>query len=60
MRFPKADNLDIASNEAFLLSDPQVRQLYARKYAETQGLYYTGQVPFDEILQRIDLHIARL
>jgi Nucleotidyl transferase AbiEii toxin, Type IV TA system len=60
VRFPKADNLDIASNEAFLLSDPQVRQLYARKYEETQGLYYTGQVPFDEILQRIALHIARL
>lgn len=60
VRFPKADNLDIASNEAFLLSDPQVRQLYARKYEETQGLYYTGQVPFDEILQRIALHVARL
>lgn len=60
VRFPKADNLDVASNEAFLLSDPQVRQLYTRKYAETQGLYYTGQVSFDEILQRIALHIARL
>ena len=60
MRFPKADNLDIASNEAFLLSDPEVRRLYARKYEETQGLYYTGQVPFDAILECIALHIARL
>lgn len=60
VRFPKADNLDIASNEAFLLSDPEVRQLYARKYEETKGLYYTGQVPFDAILERIALHIARL
>jgi hypothetical protein len=59
-RFPKADNLDIASNEAFRLSDPQVRNLYARKYQETQGLYYTGQVPFDAILQRIALHLDRL
>ncbi len=60
LRFPKADNLDIATNEAFRLSDPHARQLYARKYAETQSLYYSGQVPFDAILQRIALHIDRL
>ncbi len=60
LRFPKADNLDLASNEAFLLSDPLVRQRYAAKFKETQGLYYTGQVPFEDILQRIALHIKRL
>ena len=59
-RFPKADNLDIASNEAFRLSDPQVRQLYTHKYEETEGLYYIGQVPFDVILQSIALHSSRL
>lgn len=60
VRFPQADNLDIASNEAFLLSDTAVRKRYAAKYRETQGLYYAGQVPFEEILQRIALHIHRL
>lgn len=60
VRFRQADNLDIASNEAFLLSDPAVRQLYASKFQETQGLYYAGQVPFEDILQRITLHINRL
>ena len=60
VRFRQADNLDIASNEAFLLSDPAVRQLYASKFQETQGLYYAGQVPFEDILQRIALHINRL
>lgn len=60
VRFPKADNLDIASNEAFLLSNPQVRALYARKYEETKSLYYAGQVPFDDILRSLALHIDLL
>ena len=59
-RFRGADNLHIASNEAFLLSDPAVRSLYASKYQETAGLYYAGQVPFAAILARIAAHIDRL
>ena len=53
LRFPKADNQHIASNEAFLLSDPAVRTLYERKYRETAALYYAGQVPFATIFDRI-------
>ena len=53
LRFPKADNQHIASNEAFLLSDPAVRTLYERKYRETAALYYAGQVPFSTIFDRI-------
>jgi hypothetical protein len=60
VRFRAGDNLDIASNEAFLLSDPQVRKLYESKYQETAALYYTGQVPFNEILSRIQQHIDKL
>ncbi len=59
-RFPKADNQHIASNEAFLLSDPKVRSLYEAKYRETESLYYTGQIPFDEIIKRIHQHIEQL
>ena len=44
LRFPKADNQHIASNEAFLLSDPAVRTLYTTKYRETAALYHAGQV----------------
>lgn len=52
-RFPAADNKDIASNEAFSLSDEAVRKLYASAYASTSALYYNGQPPFDELLARI-------
>ncbi len=59
-RFPKADNQHIATNEAFLLSDPKVRSLYDTKYRETAALYYKGQIPFDEIIKRIHQHIEQL
>jgi len=60
LRFPKADNQHIASNEAFLLSDPVVRALYERKYRETAALYYAGQVPFATIFDRIAQYRDRL
>ena len=60
LRFPKADNQHIASNEAFLLSDPAVRNLYERKYRETAALYYAGQVPFATIFDRIAQYRDRL
>jgi len=59
-RFPKADNQHIASNDAFLLSDPAVRAQYDSKYRETAALYYAGQVPFAAILERIAQHLDRL
>ena len=59
-RFPKADNPHIASNDAFLLSDPAVRSLYERKYRETAALYYAGQIPFAAILERIAENRDRL
>jgi hypothetical protein len=59
-RFPAADNQHIASNEAFVLGQPEVRALYIAKYKETSGLYYAGQVPFDDLLARIALHMGRL
>lgn len=59
-RFPQADNQHIASNEAFLLSRPETRTLYQREYEKTAALYYTGQIPFSEILARIHQNIERL
>lgn len=60
VRFRAGDNLDIASNEALLLSNPKTRSLYESKYRETAALYYTGQIPFSEILIRIHQHIEKL
>lgn len=59
-RFPKVDNQHIASNEAFLLNNPETRALYQREYEKTEALYYTGQIPFGEILARIHQHIEQL
>ncbi|MCK2097635.1 nucleotidyl transferase AbiEii/AbiGii toxin family protein [Thauera aromatica] len=59
-RFRAGDELDIARNPAFTLSEPTVRERYQRKYEETAGLYYAGQVPFEAILARIAEHIDRL
>lgn len=59
-RFRAGDNLHIASNEAFLLTDATVRALYEDKYRETAALYYAGQVPFQNLLERFGDHLDRL
>jgi len=59
-RFRKGDNVRIAENEAFLLQDRQTRVIYEGEYKKTAPLYYKGQVPFEDILQRIKDNIDRL
>jgi len=60
IRFPKKDNQIISENEAFLLSDPKIRELYSQEYEKTKNLYHCDMVPFDAILERINLNIDRL
>jgi hypothetical protein len=60
VRFPQADNTNICENEAFLLSDPEVRKLYEQEYEKTRNLYYGDVVPFAAILERIKLNIEKL
>lgn len=60
VRFRQGDNLHIASNEAFLLSNPAARARYEAEYKKTAALYYAGQIPFAAILDRIAQHIDRL
>lgn len=52
-RFRKDDNINIANNEAFLLTDSLTRQKYAKAYQETANLYFGKQPSFDKILQKI-------
>jgi Nucleotidyl transferase AbiEii toxin, Type IV TA system len=52
-RFPRADNQDIAQNDAFILSDPTTRSAYARAYTSTAALYYAAAPTFTEILDGI-------
>ena len=59
-RFRTGDNLNIAENEAFLLSDPATRKQYALAYQATASLYFNVQIPFEVILGGIQAHIDRL
>jgi hypothetical protein len=56
-RFRIGDELTIAANPAFSLSDKSQRDLFAREYRRSAALYYQGQPDFDEILKRIELNL---
>lgn len=49
-RFRGGDNPVLAENEAFRLSDPEAREIYARAFDESRPLYYRAQPHFDEIM----------
>ena len=59
-RFPRADNQDIAQNEAFILSDAETRKMYEEAFAASRALYYGKKPSFDEILGEIKKSINRL
>lgn len=59
-RFREGDNPIIAENEAFLLSDAGIRQLYASAYEATAPLYFGTRPTFDAILDGIRNHIDTL
>jgi len=52
-RFREGDNPIIADNEAFRLSDSAIRERYALAYQATASLYFSGQPPFDVVLEKI-------
>lgn len=60
-RFPKKDlGIPIQSNEAFLLSDPKLRERFRQRYKQTASLYYKGQPDFDDLLKRLNLFLGAL
>lgn len=59
-RFPKADNQNIAQNQAFIISDPAVRKLYEKAYQDSSALYYGSKPTFAQILERIGKWIDKL
>lgn len=56
-RFRSRDELLIARNPAFTLTNPNERQLFAREFIKTKALYYQGQPKFEDILERINASI---
>lgn len=49
-RFRAADNPVLSENEAFILSDPDVREIYARAYDRSGALFYRRQPPFEDVM----------
>ncbi|MCE4217603.1 nucleotidyl transferase AbiEii/AbiGii toxin family protein [Aquirufa antheringensis] len=45
--------IQISENPAFLLGDGEIRMAFENKYKSTAKLYYKGQPPFSEVLERI-------
>ncbi len=59
-RFRSTDNPDITKNEAFLLSHPATRKIYADAYAATAALYYKARPTFEDVLSVINAIAERL
>ncbi len=59
-RFPQADNPNIATNEAFMLSDLRTREAFEKAYMETPRLYFGAQPYFFQILDKIHFWAKRL
>lgn len=50
----------IAECEAFHLRSPALRNRFKERYEATKSLYYKGQLPFEDLLHRIQKNIERL
>ncbi|MFD2287130.1 nucleotidyl transferase AbiEii/AbiGii toxin family protein [Pedobacter petrophilus] len=60
-RFPKIDlAIPISENEAFLLTDKNLKETFEKRYVGTNALYYNGQPDFDDLLLRIKENITNL
>jgi len=60
-RFPALDKVvPLKENPAFLLEDANIRASFIQRYKATEGLYYNGQPPFEDLLKKIGEHLAML
>ncbi len=60
LRFTGDDVLEIAKNEAFLLSDNKEQAEFSRQFKKTESLYFRGQPLFVDILNKIQSEISSL
>lgn len=59
-RFPKADELCIAKNPAFLFKEMDEFEQLEKEYKSTAALYYAGQPSLSKIAEKITKHIKKL
>lgn len=56
----KDKELTIQDNPALLLNDEALLRDFGERYKATAALYYKGQIPFSEIIKRIQQNLHRL
>lgn len=56
----KDKEIPLSENEAFLLSDPELRKSFTARYAKTANLYYKGQPPFEDLLAIIHENLHKV
>jgi len=60
-RFSKMDfGIPMEQNEAFLMTDPEMMARLRGRYTSSASLYYKGQPPFEELLDRIRQYLPRM
>ena len=59
-RFPRADNQNIAQNEAFILNGPATRRSYEEAFTKSSALYYGDKPTFEQVLTAIGEAIDQL
>lgn len=59
-RFRKADNQNIAQNQAFVISNPETRKLYEKAFSESSALYFGNKPTFSKILDKLSVWLTRL
>jgi hypothetical protein len=59
-RFPKADELRISKNLAFLFENTEEFNQFEKEYKATAALYYAGQPSLSEIAEKSKAHIDKL
>ncbi len=60
VKFKKDLDIPIQENQAFLLSDSTLKEQFKVRYEATSALYYNGQPPFEELLERLHSQLHRL
>jgi hypothetical protein len=59
-RFRSGDELCVAKNPAFLFKDKEKYKILEKEYLSTASLYYAGQIPLANIVDKIKQYIDRL
>jgi len=55
-----SDDVIIKNCQGIFLNDPKERALFENEYVKSSALYYRGQIPFEDILKRIQSFSERL